>query len=283
MTATTAYTGSGLTSPVYTVTPALPTGLVIAAATGVITGTPTVGQAATTYTVTATGTGASVGVTTTATVSIAIAAGSMSPATQTVTATAGAAITATTAFTTNGLSGTTSYAVSPALPTGLTMSTTTGVITGTTTTVQVATTYTVTATGTNGFAYAKVTIAVALLAGQIQTQLATGGSIGSGTGWSLNGGGSLVWAKITAPAAWSVASAQCTALGTGWRMPTQGELSGLVNTASAKSAATAAGWTLSGTWSSSLSSAGNHYNVSLSNGNVNPYNDTYIYYVPCVL
>jgi hypothetical protein len=65
-------------------------------------------------------------------------------------------------------------------------------------------------------------------------------------------------------------------------MPTQGELSGLVNTASAKSAATAAGWTFNNTWSSSLYSAGNHYIVNLNNGFVFNFNDTNSNYVSCV-
>jgi hypothetical protein len=207
----------------------------------------------------------------------------MTPATQTVTATAGTAITATTAFTTNGLSGTTSYAVSPALPTGLAMSATTGVISGTPSTTQAATTYTVTATGTNGIAYANVTIGVGLPVGQIQTQLATGGTIGSTTGWSLNGGGTLIWSNINSQGTWTTASTQCTALGAGWRMPTQGELSGLYNTSTALSAATAAGWTLSHTWSSSLWGTGSHYYVNLGNGNVTNLDDTNgTSYVSCV-
>ena len=164
------------------------------------------------------------------------------------------------------------------------MSTTTGVISGTPSTVQAATAYTVTASGTNGIAYAKVTITVALPAGQIQTATATGGTIGTSTGWALNGGGTLIWAKITTTTAtWTTASAQCTALGAGWRMPTQGELSGLNNTPSAKSAATAAGWTLGLTWSSSLYSAGYHSRVDLGSGIVTASDDTSSYSVSCVL
>jgi len=44
----------------------------------------------------------------------------------------------------------------------------------------------------------------------------------------------------------------------------------------------ALGWTLNNTWSSSLYSAGNHYNVNLNNGNVNNNNDTNSNYVSCV-
>ena len=54
ITPTTAYTPVNLTSPVYTVSPALPAGLVISATTGVISGTPTSTSASTSYVVTAT-------------------------------------------------------------------------------------------------------------------------------------------------------------------------------------------------------------------------------------
>lgn len=107
-----------------------------------------------------------------------------------------------------------------------------------------------------------------LLAGRIRTQGATGGTIGSGSGWTLNGSGTLEWAIVTTPTvSWLNASAQCTALGSGWRLPTQGELSALYNTSAAISAATAAGWTLGRTWSSSLTGS-NYYNVYLNTGGV---------------
>ena len=42
-------------------------------------------------------------------------------------------------------------------------------------------------------------------------------------------------------------------------------------------------WTLNNTWSSSLYSAGNHYNVNLNNGTVTPFSDvTSHFYVSCV-
>jgi hypothetical protein len=124
----------------------------------------------------------------------------------------------------------------------------------------------------------------AMPAGYIQTATATGGSIGGSEGWILNGGGSLIWSKVTSVANWTNASAQCTAMGAGWRMPTQGELSGLSNTSTAKSAATAAGWTLNPTWSSTLFSAGYHYYVNPVNGYVAFVygTDADSYYVSCV-
>ena len=122
----------------------------------------------------------------------------------------------------------------------------------------------------------------ALPDGQIQTATATGGTIGSGTGWTLSGGGKLIWSGINSMANWTAASSQCTALGAGWRMPTQGELSGLYSTPSAKAAATTAVWTLGTTWSSSLYSAGDHYYVNLGTGNVSFNSDAYSYFVACV-
>jgi predicted CXXCH cytochrome family protein len=74
-------------------------------------------------------------------------AASLAPATQVVNGLAGEAIGPTTAFTPTGVGGPVTYTVSPALPDGLTMSDTTGVITGTPVLAQVATDYTVTATG----------------------------------------------------------------------------------------------------------------------------------------
>ncbi len=159
ITPTTAYTPDGLVGTVsYAVSPALPSGLTLDATTGVITGTPTAAQAATTYTVT--GTGSTSG-SATATVSISVAA-TVTPASQSVSGVAGQPITATSALTPAGLVGTVSYAVSPGLPDGLALNTATGVVSGTPTAAQVSATYTITATGaTSGTATATVSVAVA--------------------------------------------------------------------------------------------------------------------------
>ena len=157
----------------YAISPSLPTGLSLNTSTGDISGTPTASQASAAYTIT--GTGATSGTATTA-VSIAIAAApALSPASQTVTGTAGVTITPTTAFTPSGFGGTVSYAVSPALPSGLSLSTSTGVVSGTPVTAQLATTYTVTGTGsTSGVATATVSLAVsAALSPATQTIAAT--------------------------------------------------------------------------------------------------------------
>ena len=123
-------TGAGGTAPLtYGVAPALPTGLTMAPATGQITGTPTVASVATTYTVTVTDANSA-----TATATFSLAVNIAVTATQAVASTVLTQNHAATAFTpVTGGGGTTplTYSVLPVLPTGLTMSGTTGAITGT--------------------------------------------------------------------------------------------------------------------------------------------------------
>ncbi|WP_374506247.1 putative Ig domain-containing protein, partial [Flavobacterium sp.] len=148
--------GSGTLT--YTVSPGLPAGLSINPTTGVISGTPTVAVANTTYIVTATSLYGS----TTATVSFAtgIAPSALSY-TATNTFTAGTAITALNPTITAG-SGNTTYAVSPGLPSGLSINSSTGVISGTPTAgLSVANaSYTVTATNAFGTTSAILSIQV---------------------------------------------------------------------------------------------------------------------------
>jgi hypothetical protein len=128
----------------WSVSPALPSGLSLNPATGVITGTPTVAQAATTYTVTATNSGGS----TTVGLSIAVNLRTRSSITYSLnpaTYTRGAAIVPNTPQ--NVPAGFTSFTVSSALPAGLAMNPATGVITGTPTLVTPTASYTVAANG----------------------------------------------------------------------------------------------------------------------------------------
>lgn len=97
---------------------------------------------------------------------------SLSPATQTVSALAGTAITPTATLADTNLSGTVTFGVTPALPTGLVLNTGTGVISGTPAATQISTTYTITGTGsTAGSATAVVAIAVASPHGACGTAL----------------------------------------------------------------------------------------------------------------
>ncbi|MBA0902716.1 MAG: DUF1566 domain-containing protein, partial [Candidatus Nitrotoga sp.] len=134
-----------------------------------------------------------------------------------------------------------------------------------------------------------------LPAGYVQTGTSSGsGSIGSSPGWGLAGGGTLIWSKnnstVASPgyANYAAANAACVAMNTshalgynsGWRLPTQQELSGLHNAGT--SALSTAGWELDGTWSSTDDGAGDHYGVYLRSGNVFNDYDSHIYYVSCV-
>jgi hypothetical protein len=129
------------------VTPALPAGLSLNATTGVVSGTPNAVKTSTTHVLTVSD-GTNFGI---ATIRVTINASSqLTPATQTVVGRVGTAITPTTALTATTLGATRTYSITPSLPAGLTMNTSTGVITGTPTGVSPTTTYTIAASdGTN--------------------------------------------------------------------------------------------------------------------------------------
>jgi len=164
ITPTTVYTPVNfLTTPTYAVSGStLPAGLSFNSTTGRITGTPTAAQAATNYSIVASNVN---GETATAIVSIEVVAmtPALSPATQTLIGITGTALTASATFTATGFAGSPiTYALSGGtLPTGLSFSTSTGVISGTPTAVKTTTTYTVTATTALGeSAAAAITLTV---------------------------------------------------------------------------------------------------------------------------
>ncbi|WP_229052965.1 putative Ig domain-containing protein [Aeromicrobium sp. Leaf350] len=170
ITPTTPLTGTGFPgTPTYSVNPTLPAGLSMDTTTGVVTGTPTTAQASTAYTIT--GTSGSVSATSVLTVAVAPV---IAPSTQTVSASLGEAITPT-SVTPTGFPGTVTYSVSPALPAGLSISSSTGAISGTPTAAQAASDYTVTATDGTFSATAAVSIAVSSLTPPTQTVTATNG------------------------------------------------------------------------------------------------------------
>lgn len=157
ITATTAFTSTGLGTRYFSIAPALPAGLAFSSSTGVLSGTATAAKDATTYVVTAAdGTNYAI-----ATMRLTITAVPvMTPATQSITGVVGTAIAATTAFTASTVTGTKTFTVSPALPAGLTINATTGVVSGTPTAVAQQATHVVTATDGTNFATSNLTVVV---------------------------------------------------------------------------------------------------------------------------
>ncbi|GJG96849.1 kelch repeat-containing protein [Cupriavidus pauculus] len=152
-------TASGGAIERYTVTPALPVGLSLDGASGVITGTPASESASAVYTVTAENAAGSA----TARVqievrSVAAAPVSLSYREATVTYAAGQAIAANTP--TSGGGPITAYSIAPALPAGLSLDAQTGIISGTPTATTAAATYTVTGTNVTGSTAATLQITV---------------------------------------------------------------------------------------------------------------------------
>jgi sugar lactone lactonase YvrE len=172
----------------YSVSPALPAGLALDAVTGILSGTPTAVAAQTVYTITATNAGGSAKATLTLTVN------DQAPAFTYGTVPAafakGTAISALTPTSTGG--AITGWAVTPALPAGLTLDTATGILSGTPTVGAVSTPYTITATnsgGTLGLAltFMVVDAAPAITAFQASpTVIPYGGS--SSLNWTLDTG-----------------------------------------------------------------------------------------------
>lgn len=139
--------GGGTPSLTYGVSPALPAGLTLGTSSGTITGSPTVTHAASSFTVTVTdANGVSASNTFQLTINSAVTA---TQAVASVTSTASHAITPFTPVTGGGGTGTLSYGISPSLPTGLSLNTTNGQITGTPSGASPIATYTVTVTDTN--------------------------------------------------------------------------------------------------------------------------------------
>jgi len=145
--------------PTFVATPALPAGLSLNSSTGTISGTPAVVSPTNIFTITATNSAGS----TTAVASITINPISSPPGgysynETTITAAVGDLMPSDIPL----LSGTpTSFSVSPALPAGLTLNTTTGVISGSPTVASANATYTFTAT--NPLGSATTTVAITIL------------------------------------------------------------------------------------------------------------------------
>ncbi|HTK20660.1 MAG TPA: MBG domain-containing protein [Mucilaginibacter sp.] len=137
-------TGSPVTGG-YSVSPALPSGLLLNTSTGAITGTPTTATTAANYTVTAVNAGGN------GTFAINITVNPAKPNISYTTPNTFVVGTAISALSpTNNGGAAASYSISPALPTGLSIDGTSGVISGTPSVVSTAKNYTVTATNVTG-------------------------------------------------------------------------------------------------------------------------------------
>jgi gliding motility-associated-like protein len=144
--ATSAPTVSGGPVTQYSISPSLPAGLVLNPTTGVISGTPTVVLASTSFTVTATNSGGSASFSLTLTVNDVAPSALTYPSRD-----AFVRGTAIQAMASTASGGTViSYSIAPALPTGLALNTSTGEISGTPTAVAAAANYVVTATNSGG-------------------------------------------------------------------------------------------------------------------------------------
>ena len=148
ITPTAVYTDVGVTNSkdfmIASDSPALPAGLRINDDTGVVSGTPTAAVSGRVVRVQMEENNDG-NLTFYATITFNISVASLAPTTQSVSATTGRAITATTAITATGFD-TPTYTVAPALPAGLSLNASTGVVSGTPTTASGASTYTITAT-----------------------------------------------------------------------------------------------------------------------------------------
>jgi gliding motility-associated-like protein len=147
-------TGGAIAS--YAVSPSLPTGLTINPTTGVISGTPTTASNQSSYIVT--GTNASGTVTATVIITVNVAApASLSYTTPNV-YTVGTAINALNPTFTGGPINT--YSVSPNLPSGLTLNTSTGIINGTPSSSALQASYIITGTNATGSVSATLVLTV---------------------------------------------------------------------------------------------------------------------------
>jgi hypothetical protein len=138
----------GVTPYTYSISPALPAGLTLNTTSALISGTPTTGSALTTYTLTITDTAITgyVRQTNSDTFDMKVLVPfSVSQTVATTVVITGSAASFTPVSAAGGTSPYT-YSISPALPTGLSMNTSSGLISGTPTTVTAAATYTVTVT-----------------------------------------------------------------------------------------------------------------------------------------
>jgi Putative Ig domain/Secretion system C-terminal sorting domain len=214
---TPANTGGAAAS--YSISTALPAGLVFNTITGAISGNPTALSAVTTYTITAINAGGSGSTTITLSVNHIPPVVSYTPST--ITYSAGTTITPFAPTTITG-GAPVSYSVNIAMPAGLSFDTTTGIISGTPTAVFPTATFTITATNTAGTGTTNLIITVSPHApiisytpstnnypvGAAITTLSPTNTGGAVTGYSYSGIGTpLTGAALSGPSLMTIDAA----------------------------------------------------------------------------
>ena len=149
-------TGGAVVS--WSIDPALPNGLSLDTSTGEISGTPTVISELTTYTITATNTGGSLDVTIDITVNDIIPSSSITYSSSSYVGTKDTSM--TTGVPTVGGGPVVTWSVSPSLPNGLSIDSSTGEISTPTVLSTTPVTYTITATNTGGSATTTIDITI---------------------------------------------------------------------------------------------------------------------------
>jgi len=262
----------------------LPAGLSFSASTGAVTGTPAAVYATASLFFSVKDAN-NVVASTTSTVRFTVVAAPVNiTATANTTAqnlTIGSTMTSFTPLTATGGATPYTFSYTGTLPAGLSFNTGTGAVTGTPTAVY-----------PTASLFFSVKDANNVVASTTSTVSFTVAASGLPAGYVVQDG--LTWMPVTSTLyTWTNANAYCantTINGvTGWRQPTQTELSALYAAYPdnsgiwlGNSVLLGQGWTLGSTWSSTFYTAGSHSYVYLNNGSVIRSYDTYFEYVSCV-
>ena len=133
-----------------------------------------------------------------------VAAPTLTPATQTATVSVGSAITATTALVSTEIAGTKTFTITPALPAGLSISSTTGVVSGTPTVSLSATTFSIVASDGTSSAMATLALTVTEITSQSVAVTPASQSVSGKVGTAISATSALSATLITGTKYFSV-------------------------------------------------------------------------------